>query len=173
MRSASIGLALVLGLASCATSPLDTPLTGLDLGDPETLARLQRGLEPTSSGALAIYALRHWPGSRSFCGERLTDPNGNPPSTVGEAISQTIARDRAEAAAAAARARPLSPADRLMSERAELIDQRDALLARRDVALGEAATRLPGLDKELSVVAARLREIDGELARLTEPARTN
>lgn len=168
MRRTVISFALALGLASCATPGLDTPLAGLDLNDGRTLARLQRGLSPQDSGALAIYALRHWPGSRAFCGEAVVDQSGRLPQTVGEAVRLTKAREPVEAAAAAARAKPASQGEQLLEQRDLEISQRDALLARQQIALmkprdKQTQLEIDSIGKELLDVEKRLREINSRL----------
>lgn len=168
MRQALLSLAFGLCVASCATTTVDIPLAGLDLNDSATIARLQRGLSREDSGALAVFALRHWPASRAFCGEPVVDSSGRLPTTVGEAIALTKAREQADAAAALARAQPASPGERLLEERDREISQRDALLARQQVAQakdisGQARTELEDIEQELAAVNKRLIEINRKL----------
>jgi ABC-type multidrug transport system ATPase subunit len=154
-------------LASCTTSRLDTPLAGLDLNDRATLARLQRDLAPEDRGALALYALLHWPGSAAFCGEPLLDSQGRLPQTIGEALRLTKARQAADAAAAVQRARPLSQGEKRLAEQEYEINRRDALLARQQVAMMQADS--PESRAELRDIEAELEAVNARLEELTRP----
>lgn len=168
MRPVIISIALALAVTGCASSTLDTPLAGLDLNDSRTLARLQSGLSSQDRGALAVYALRHWPESRAFCGEAVVDTSGRLPRTIGEAIQLTKAREQADTAAALARARPKSDGEKLLEQRDFEISQRDALLARQQVAMAmlkskRARSEMASISRDLAEVDKRLGEINARL----------
>ena len=168
MRPVIISIALALAVAGCASSTLDTPLGGLDLNDSRTVARLQSGLSSQDRGALAVYALRHWPGSRAFCGEAIVDNSGRLPQTIGEAIRLTKAREQADETAALERARPRSEGEKLLEQRDLEISQRDALLARQQVAMvmaknKRARAEIDSIAQDLTRVEKRIDEINAQL----------
>lgn len=162
-------LLAALALTSCMTPSRDVALGGLDLNDPRVLQRLQSGLTPTERGAFAVYALRHWPSSRYFCGEALVDSSGRIPKTVGEAIAQTLAREEADAAAKRARERPVDPVEQMLRNRNEALTRRDLIIARQNVAQMQPDTSKNRAERaaiagELNEIERLIRKLDKDLA---------
>ena len=161
MRPVGLTLLLALALAGCATNRFETPLAGLDLSDPKTIAQLQNGLSKEDAGALGVYALLHWPGSRAFCGDALVDANGRMPATLGEAIALTRVREQADAAARLARARPRPAGEILLEERDLAVRRRDSLLERLNIAKMQPSSSQR--QKELDLIESDLLDANSQL----------
>ena len=148
-------LALIALLAACgsAQNVRQIPIANLDLSNMKVVTDIQSQLPTAQRPALATYALLHWPGSKAFCGHRLSDKSGHEPSTVGEAIDLTLLREAQNAA------RPDTllpePERNLVHALERLESQRDSLVVQRDVALqmGKPDT-----------YAGQIRVLDGKLA---------
>lgn len=162
-------LLAALALTSCMTPSRDVTLGGLDLNDPQVLERLQSGLTPAERGAFAVYALRHWPSSRYFCGEALVDSSGRMPKTVGEAVAQTLAREEADAAAKRARERPLGRIEQMLRDRNEALSRRDVIIARQNVARmqpdnNKSRAERAAIADELDEIERLIRKLNRDLA---------
>jgi hypothetical protein len=155
---------LAVALGSCAAPARDVALAGLDLNDRATLARLQYGLSQEDSGTLALYALRHWPGSRAYCGEPVVDAAGRLPRTVLEAIALTKARERFVAEAALARAAAPSPGEQLLRQRDDVTRRREMILARYQIALLQEKSGNPS--PQVAELAVELKKLNDELTAI-------
>lgn len=146
-------IGLIATLSACAVAPRDERVASLDLSDTKVLARLGKSLSVRERGALATYALLHWPGSKAFCGQPVF--SGAQPQTIGEAIDKTLQFEGDLAAKRAAERAPLSPVEQRAAEERALIDEFDQLTLDHDMLI---TSDLP--PKEL---ASKLREIDRKM----------
>lgn len=151
LKDSVIGIALVL--AACATSPRNERIADLDLSDSQVLSRLGEHLSVRERGALATYALLHWPGSKAFCGQPVF--RGPQPQTVGEAIEKTLEYESDLAAKRAAESAPRSPIEQREWEERTLIDEFDQLTLDRDM--------LTTSDLPKAELTKKLKEIDRKM----------
>ena len=147
-------LAVSLLLGGCAVPARDVELAGLDLNDRQVLRSLGQGLKERERGALATYALLHWPGSKSYCGQPAFN-RAHQPATVGEAIAVTLAFDQRLAAKRSAERSADTPRERQVARERQLVDAFDQLTLDRD--------RLQASALEPGAKARRLQVIDEEL----------
>lgn len=153
MRGLTMTICLTAALAACATPARERPLGELDLGDPAVLRQLGGELTQRERGALATYALLHWPKSTAYCGQPVFQ--GPQPRTIGEAVAKTIAFEDALAAKRAAEKAPPSALEQRLEEERRLVDSFDRLTLERDMLetsplpTNERDRRLAALDREL------------------------
>lgn len=138
-----VGLAGAVALGGCAVSPREVALSGQNLNDPRTLASLTNDLPQDQRAAFATYALLHWPGSKSYCGQPVFGKD-RLPATVGEAIDQTIGFERALEQKRLAEKTPGSFFEQKAIEEKHLIDAFDQLTLDRDMLASKA---MPGAEK--------------------------
>lgn len=88
----------MIGLASCAGDPRQTPLTPDLLEDQQALSSISNRLEPAERADFNRYVLNRTVGSRVLPDQAALMPNGKDPATVAEAISlmRAIAKRNAE-----------------------------------------------------------------------------
>lgn len=161
MRAFAGGILAAL-LAGCSASPRDVSIASLDLADGTTLAELQSTLPADDRAALGTYALLHWPKSKFYCGQPIGGGNAVA-STVGEAIDQTRAYEKAlEVAQAQTRA---SVAMSAKAEERALIDRLEHLVLERDMLfarMGSAAHDTPrgtAIERQLAEVREELGQV--------------
>lgn len=155
---------LALCATACAADGRATALQGLDLGDRATLRAIQEQIPRDQRGALATYALLHWPQSKFYCG-RPVGPSGTVPRTVGDAIDMTLAFESDRERALAATRAPANAFDRLVERKQETITRIETLVLQRDMVrakLGPSAAS----SAEYRAIAAKLETARADLERV-------
>lgn len=154
----------IVALAGCATPARDVALAGANLADPAVLARLGEGLSEKERGALATYALLHWPGSKSYCG-RPVFRDGRQPATVGEAVAKTLEFEQALADKRATEDSPTSQFEARAERDKQLADEMDWLTQERDM-LATAQMPAAQLARETKAIEAKLDRVRLERRKL-------
>lgn len=149
----SLVIGIGFALTACTTAPRDERIADLDLADSQVISRLGEHLSVRERGALATYALLHWPGSKAFCGQPVF--RGPQPQTVGEAIEKTLEFEDDLASKRAAERAPRSPIEQREWEERTLIDEFDQLTLDRDML---TTSELPKAE-----LTKRLKEIDRKM----------
>lgn len=163
MRIVMTGV-LAAALAGCAPSARDVSLAGLDLADGATLAKLQKALPLDDRAALGTYALLHWPQSAFYCGQPIGGRTAAA-ATVGEAIEQTRAYERALELAQAKEPPAVASAARieetaLVTRIEQLVYERDQLYGR--VGPGAHQTRQAReINKRMAALRSELEQLRG------------
>lgn len=161
---ASAVVAAMLFVASCAAAPRDVELAGLKLNDRQVLQTLGEGVSERERGALATYALLHWPGSKAFCGHPVFAKERQP-ATVGEAIDLTIAFERNLEAKRAAEQNSSEPFEERVEEERRLVDEFDQLTFDRDrietsvAGTREKSRRIRDLDDRIEANRRKRKEL--------------
>ncbi len=126
------GIVFTLGItlsSSCANDVKSIRLANVDLSDSSVVHKLGQGLRGAERAALSTYVFRHRVQSAGFCGKKLVDHEGGGPTTIGEAIDLTIARQDADARREAQKPVWAQRWEELTRERDRLIDRQGFLLA--------------------------------------------
>lgn len=169
---ALVVVVLAAAAAGCAPSVRDVSLSGLNLADGATLASLQKKLPQDDRAALGTYALLHWPKSKFYCGEAIGGSRSLP-TTIGEAIDQTLAYETAlQVAQNRTQKRSESGGMKDRAAETELVTRIEQLVLERDMLYGRmgpaAATSPRGA--EIKTRLAELRH-QLDLRRAQAPAR--
>jgi hypothetical protein len=137
MIRTALPLLLVIACAACGQDVRQRQLGDLALGDMAVLQELGQDLSAEERALLATYSIAHWPGSSAFCGEVLIDQSGRQPSTIGEAIAMTKARETAREEQLARAALPKTPLEELLERRSFLEGQQEQLFVQKELMLNE------------------------------------
>lgn len=164
MTRAVVLIAMLFGLAGCASDPKSVRLADVDLTDMSTVRDIRAGLGPKEGIAFANYVVKHVSTSSNFCGHVLLGPQGKPPSTIGEAIEFTLAKD-AEDRRASQMVTKLRPFWELEQQRSQLANQRDLLLDLQGRLRAENGARVVRLSRWRSIEAS-LADVNRRLAQL-------
>jgi hypothetical protein len=141
-----VTLILLLLLSACATEVRSKRIADVDLADMEVVRALGQEMTETDRAAFNTFVVKHVATSARFCGRTLLRPDGREPTTIGEAIDLTRARETEIRKALLAAQAPKTPRQlleerwkRLTSERDLMIDHQTWLTAEH----GPAAKQLP------------------------------
>jgi hypothetical protein len=157
-------IAMLLVLVSCASDPKSIPLGDVDLSDMSTVQEIRSRLDAKEGVAFANYVVKHISTSSSFCGNLLLGPKGKPPSTIGEAIEFTLAKD-AEDRRASQMAIKLKPYWELEQKKNQLANQRDLLVDMQGILRAEHGAGAVRLSRWRSIETS-LAEVNRRLAEL-------
>jgi hypothetical protein len=136
MQRVILSALAAIALYGCTGDVTTKPLSAYDLTDRDIVNSVLSELSPQQRGPFLTYTIHHLASSKAFCGEVLIDKQGRQPSTVGDAIRLTVARE-VELARKPDVVDPskLNPVERyhfelqaLQKEREQLIDRREDML---------------------------------------------
>lgn len=166
MRYSFLLFALTL-LAACGQNVKERPIDEVNLGDMAILQELGEDLTDDERAALATYVVAHWSGSSAFCGEVLVDQSGQPPETIGDAITMTLYREEERERRLAEAARPRTSMEKLIDRRDFLLGQQNQLYARKTLLFDEYGPEAPDLP-QMAAIERELQVSLAETAKLTE-----
>lgn len=123
-------------LHGCSGDITAEPLTSYDLTDRNVVNSVLTKLAPQQRGPFLSFTIHHLASSKAFCGEVLIEKQGRQPSTIGDAIRLTMAREEAlKSKPKVVDPATLGPVDRyhyelgvLEKEMGSLIDRREDML---------------------------------------------
>lgn len=158
MRRAVFLALVTTALHGCSGDITAEPLAAYDLTNRDVVNSVLTELAPQQRGPFLTFTVHHLASSKAFCGEVLIDEQGRQPSTIGDAIRMTIAREEAlNRKPATVDPATLSPTDRYHYEMGLLEKQMGGLVDRREDMLmvnPEAKTSAEYKDIEVRIASA-------------------
>lgn len=122
-----------IAVFGCADDITAKPLAAYDLTDRDVVNSVLTELSPQQRGPFFTFTMHHLASSKAFCGEVLVDKQGRQPSTIGDAIRMTIAREESlNRRSNIVDPAKLKPVERYYFELRTLQEQREALIDRRE-----------------------------------------